>query len=114
MSIDQRKVVDFVGVRRSDGSCKLTISDHLPWNDPDHISQLQDKLNTYLAFIESGEIYEQYPDARGRDIEIEVICKHMPPLDEALPFLDHAATKIRGAGIKFAVRSLADVERDVV
>ncbi len=107
-------MVDFVGIRGSDGRCTLTVSDHLAWDDPAHLTQLQDKLNDYLAFIESGEIYQKFPDARGREIEIQVFCKHMPPSDDALPFLDHAAKKIRGAGIHFAVRALSDVEHDVV
>jgi hypothetical protein len=113
VSIDQRKVADFVGIRRSDGRCTLTISDHLPWDDPAHVAQLEDKLNDYLAFIEAGELYEKFPDARGREIEIQVICKHMPPEDDALAFLDYAAKKIRGAEIYFAVRALSEVEQDV-
>jgi hypothetical protein len=110
VSIQQRKVVDFVGIRRADGRCTLTISDHLPWDDPAHVAQLEDKLNDYLAFIEAGELYERFPDARGREIEIQIICKHMPPEDDVLPFLDYAAKKVRGASIHFAVRALSQVE----
>lgn len=109
MSIDHRKVVDFVGVRSSDGRCTLTISDHLSWDDSAHVEQLQDKLNDYLTFIESGELYQNFPDARGREIEIQVICKHMPPADDVLPFLEHAANKIRGAGIRFSLRGISDL-----
>jgi hypothetical protein len=114
VSIDQRKVVDFVGIRSSDGRCTLTISDHLRWDDPAHLAQLEDKLNDYLAFIEAGELYQKFPEARDRDIEIQVICKHMPPDDDALSFLDYAAKKIRATGIHFAVRELSQVEHDVV
>jgi hypothetical protein len=114
MSIDERKIVDFVGIRASDGRCTLTISDHLAWDDPDHVAQLEDKLNDYLAFIESGEIYQKFPEVSGREIEIQIICMHMPPADDALSFLEYAARKIRGAGIHFAVRELKQMERDVV
>ena len=113
MSIDQRKVIDFVSMGGSDGRCVLTISDHLAWDDPEHLAQLQDKLNDYLAFVESGEIYERFPKARECDLEIEVFCKQMPPADDPLPFLEHAAKKIRGAGIQFAVRGPADLEHHV-
>ena len=78
MSIDQRNVIDFIGTRHTDGRCTLTISDHLPCDDPEHILKLQDKLNDYLAYIESGEIYKVRPDAKGREIEIEVVCKYLP------------------------------------
>lgn len=35
------------------------VCDHIDGSDEDaHLSLLQDKLNTYLAFIESGEVFE--------------------------------------------------------
>ena len=114
MSIDERKIVDLVAIRASDGRCTLTISDHLAWDEPNHVAQLEDKLNDYLAFIESGELYQKFPEASGREIEIQVICMHFPPGDDALSFLDYAARRIRGAGLHFAVRELKQVERDVV
>ncbi|MEP7015056.1 MAG: DUF6572 domain-containing protein [Verrucomicrobiota bacterium] len=108
------KVVDFAGVRRADSRCVLTLSDHLRWDDPDQVSQLQDKLNEYLAFIESGEIYQTYPDAREREIEIQDVCKHLPTEGDGIPFIEHASEEIRRAGIHFAVRSLSEMEREVV
>jgi hypothetical protein len=55
----------------------LTISDHLPWGNfvQQHLEILRDKLNTYLAFVESGELIDQYPDAAGRKVIIDVIGK---------------------------------------
>jgi hypothetical protein len=114
VSIDDRKIVDFVGIRSSDGRCTLTISDHLAWDDPDHLARLQDKLSDYIAFIESGELCQKFPDTGGREIEIQVICQRYPPEGDALPFLAQAAEKIRGAGIHFAVRELSGVADDVV
>jgi len=55
MSVEQRKVIDFVGISKADGRAILTISDHLPWlADNEHLLILQDKINDYLAFLESG------------------------------------------------------------
>src|ERR1700692_653713 len=36
---------------------------------------LQDKLNTYLEFVESGQLYAKYPRAVGRKIVFEVMGK---------------------------------------
>ena len=62
MTIDQTGVVDFIGIDTA-GNVRLTISDHLEWdvNTKEHLFQLQEKLNCYLAFVESGEILETYP-----------------------------------------------------
>lgn len=70
MSVDQINVVDFIGVDNSTGHVVLTITDHIEWIDGDseHLLLLQEKLNTYLSFVESGEILETYPDAKDRPV----------------------------------------------
>jgi hypothetical protein len=106
MSVEQRKVVDSVGIGKADGRAILTISDHLPWlPENEHLLILQDKINDYLAFIESGEIYETYPQARGREIEIQVICKHTP-FGDAIRFLELAGETVRGAGFHFSAKTV--------
>ena len=37
---------------------------------------LQEKINTYLRFIESGEIYAAYPKAKGKRAVIRIIAKY--------------------------------------
>ena len=67
MSVEQTDVVDILGIDRETGHVVLTISDHLDWSDTvEHQTILQKKLNSYLAFVESGEILEQYPDCQGQ------------------------------------------------
>ena len=76
MSIEDSKVIDVVGIEKN-GDIILTISDHLPWDDEhNHLELLQEKINTYLSYIESGQILEDYPDATESNIVIEVVCKH--------------------------------------
>ena len=77
MTVDQTNIVDFVTISPESGDCSLTISDHLDWeNDHDeHIWKLQEKINSYLRFVEGGELYEKYPNAKGKRIEIRVIGK---------------------------------------
>jgi len=105
VSVEERKVIDAIGTRRSDGRVVLTITDHLPWlPDNEHLVALQDKLNDYLAFIESGELYSTYPLAHGREIEIQVIHEH-PPAGDAIPFLERVGRTIRAAGFHFASRT---------
>jgi hypothetical protein len=105
MSIEQRRVVDFVSTDKADGHITLTISDHLPWlPDNEHLLVLQDKINDYLAFLESGEIYDSYPKAHGREIEIQVYCKY-PPAGDGVRFLELASETVRKAGFRFSVHT---------
>ena len=67
---------------------------------------MQEKLNQYLGFIESGELLETYPDAQGRPVRIDVYFQYQPP-DEATQFLGKAEATIQNAGVTFEWRVLA-------
>jgi hypothetical protein len=99
MTVEQASVIDAIGTDRTSGAVHLTIADHLEWNR-EHMVMLQDKLNTYLAFVESGEIYSAYPDATGRNVVIDVVLKHRPN-DEAASFLEKIRSLIEQAGFSF-------------
>lgn len=67
---------------------------------------LQEKLNRYLAFIESGELIEQYPAAVGRSVRVDVRCKYAPTNDGER-FLRSARTAIEEAGFSLSWGVLA-------
>lgn len=81
MSVDDPNVVDAIGTERDTGVVVLTIFDQLDWDDDQHFVALQEKINRYLGFIESGEVLESYPQAAGRPLRIEVVCKCSPSKD---------------------------------
>ena len=101
MSIDQQGGVDSIGKDLSKNEVVLTISDHLEWGDNEHLLKLQEKLNAYLSFLESGEIYEAYPDAEGASFVIDIICKYDPD-PQGKAFLDQVEEIVSNAG--FGVR----------
>jgi hypothetical protein len=91
VSLDNPEVVDTVGTERDSGTIVLTIFDAWDWEDQRrHLLALQAKLNTYFAFVESGQIYESYPTAAGKALRIDVISRYPVP-DVALAFLEKAA-----------------------
>lgn len=105
MTIEQLDIVDFILVE-PEGDTVLTVSDHLAWEDEkEHLRHLQEKLNAYVRFIQSGEIYEKWPDAVGKPVLIEVVVKHPVPR-ESLWFFEKATAALMGAGYKFRVRAL--------
>ena len=107
MSIEQVDQVDFVSIERSSNIVVLTVSDHLDWSDElNHVRLLQDKLDAYLRFIEGGELMEQYPQARGRTITVEVVCKHEPTA-LGREFFGHTSEVLRAAQLGFRFRLLS-------
>jgi hypothetical protein len=104
MSINQTGIIDIISTT-PEGKVTLTISDHHPWQEVWHLSLLQDKINAYLQFIESGQVFEDYPEANGREFIIETVIKYSPTV-EALTFLEKCKEIITEAGIGFQWRVL--------
>lgn len=91
MTVEGTSIVDAVGTDKETGEARLSIFDHLPWDaEQEHLRLLQDKINVYLGFIESGEIYVSYPNAKGRSLVIDVFTKFRPT-EDAARFLKQAA-----------------------
>ena len=69
----------------------LTIVDSWSWdNEREHLLALQEKLNTYFEFVESGQVYEAYPSAIGKSLRIDIVTRYSLPL-AAQDFLGKAA-----------------------
>lgn len=98
MSIDDTDTVDFISVDES-GVVVLTISNHLNW-ESETLYKLQEKINCYLAFIESGAIFESYPNAKGKEMRISVFSKHQPNSDSE-KMIGEFGSVVEGAGIGF-------------
>jgi hypothetical protein len=100
MAVDEPDVIDMMSETKT-GHVVLRVSGHLDWRDSLlHQCTLQEKLNRYLAFVESGEILEQRPDAAARPIVIRVVCKHEPDAG-GRDFLQRACSAIEQAGFEF-------------
>jgi hypothetical protein len=98
MSVEQTDIVDFIGLDKTTGKVTLTISDHLDWTNSNyHMRKLQDKLNCYLRFCESGELYESYQDAKRRAIVFSIVAKY-PFSIEGREFFVKAEAEIKQAG----------------
>jgi len=101
MSVQDNGVVDIISIESQSGDVVLTVSDHLDWLDSiAHQEILQKKLNRYLAFVESGELLERYPDAKGRSVVIRVVLKFAPDVG-GREFLGRAGAVVASAGIGF-------------
>jgi hypothetical protein len=98
VSVEQFDIIDVVSTEKNSGHVVLTISDHLDWSDTvQHQIILQEKINRYLAFVESGEILESYPDAKEKPIVIKVVFKFSPDI-QGYEFLAKAKSVVESAG----------------
>jgi hypothetical protein len=101
MSVDQTEVVDFVHLDPKSDEVLLSISDQLGWDEDEgeHLLLLQEKLNTYLGYVEGGQLTSDFPHLKGKPIVIRVFGTY-PLSERALRFFDLAKGKIEEAGCK--------------
>lgn len=100
--------MDAIGVEASSGKVVLTISDHLDWGDETrHLTLLQDKLNAYVRFVESGELELTYPEAKGRTPVIDLVTSLEIPRGCAA-FLDRVRAALADTGIELRTRPLPE------
>jgi hypothetical protein len=110
MSIDQSNIVDSIGIDPTKNQVQLIVTDHLGWTgddrlDNEHMYLLQEKINAYLRFIESGEIYKAYPQARGKSLVIRVVAK-FGLSTKAQKFFDTMQNNLRSSGYKITFEKL--------
>lgn len=98
MALEKSSELDSIGIDKESGIVELSILDNMNWDDEEnHLFLLQEKINCYLAFIESGEINESYPQAVGRKTSIVIYSKYSLPRI-GLEFLTKALEVIQQAG----------------
>jgi hypothetical protein len=103
MSIEQANVIDLITSDTEDGHITLIISDGLEWGSQKHLIKLQNKLNSYLAFIQSGELLQKHPAAKGKRIHLDLVCRYEPD-EDSKQFLQLCAEAIMDAGYQFRYR----------
>ena len=84
MSILDTDIVDYIYLEDESEVPVLVVSDPLTWRPPEderHLDVLREKLNTQIAFVETGQIRAIYPPYAGGLVRVEVIGKC--PLTEA-------------------------------
>ena len=73
MSVVDINKIDGIGISRNEEKLVLLLTDHLDWSSEyDHLIQLQAKLNSYIAFLESQQYNEIYPNRKFLSFNIEI------------------------------------------
>jgi hypothetical protein len=113
MSIEQTDQIDGMAVDGEGGEyLRLLITDHLEWQESasslseyDHMSLLQDKINTYLSFLETEQYKEHYPDSDFTLAIIEIHFKY-GVTENCEKFLQTVQDQVGQHGIKIEALAL--------
>ena len=80
MSIVEGDKIDMVLTDKEKTYVVLVIADHLDWKEDEgeHLVLLQNKLNVYIHFLESGQFEQNRPDLVSLPVTIQVAAKFAP------------------------------------
>lgn len=104
MTVTKTDVVDSIYLERETGRIVLALLDELDWSDElAHLQLLQEKLNTYLAYVEGGGLEQQLEAGAsgtvppGTPVHVHIYAR-CPPTPKAQRFLQLAERTFAGAG----------------
>lgn len=86
--MQKHKQVDVVSLTPDGSTIVLSLVETRPWDTKgEHLLDLQAKLNTYLDFIESGQLFQKYPQAKGKKVLFRLQSTFAPSA-QALEFVE--------------------------
>lgn len=95
------KIVDLVALDEKNEIVHLIIMDEDTWDDPrQHIDALQEKVLTYVTFVENGTFYRKYPKAQVMGFMIKAVFLNKPN-SEGEKFIEEIADVLLDTGYRF-------------
>lgn len=101
-SIKDPGVIDAIAVDKSSNTLVLLAIDPFKWSiqEADHLKAIQEKMNTYVRFIESGEYREHYPDNEFDGFKIVLRFKYQFS-KHGIKFFEGGKKQLKERGIDF-------------
>lgn len=100
MSLDNPATVDALSDSSDGTTVSLTIIDGWDWSDEaKHLLALQAKINAYFDFVQSGQLFEVRPTARGKKLRIDLFLKYPLP-EKAVRFVQIASQAAKQLSIE--------------
>jgi hypothetical protein len=105
MSVVDTNQIDGLAQVGDSGNLVVLIVDPLAWIVPHHTMLLEKKINTALWFVQSGQIYQKYPNEKQRvenkeiKIVFQLVLKYSPD-SKGTEFLNKTKFALNSVGIE--------------
>ena len=97
------EVVDLVTFNHRRDEFVLHMIDDRDWSVPsEQLSEIREKVTSYLEYVLGGRLDRDFPDSQGRSVRFELDCCY-PPSDDLAYFIEATAGKLEELGIRFSV-----------
>jgi hypothetical protein len=101
-------VIDGVLASPDEQTYVILMTEDRPFRDStEQIDQLVEKINTYASYIESGQLWNDHPRARGKRLEVLMVCWDPPEQEEYRELVHRAAVLFSALGAELHVEVLS-------
>ncbi len=74
LNIENTDTIDGLAYEKDTSSLILLLADGMDWSDMNrHLLLLQEKLNTYIWYIDSGQYEEKYPNVKRVELRVSFL-----------------------------------------
>jgi hypothetical protein len=98
-------VIDLVLTSRDRGEYVLVLIEERPWDDPEAVADVTDRVNRCVSYVLDGHLTAEFPDTVGRDIRVDVRYEH-EPTDAVAALFARFARALAAKGLDFSVEIL--------
>jgi hypothetical protein len=107
MTLEDASTVDLV-VQKRDGSVVLAMFEDRPWDGSDErLRELEEKVNSYLAFVLEGHMRRQHPEIEADQVTIRL--DYFNRMDERTrSLLPMIQATLKEYGIDFAIHQVRE------
>jgi len=107
MSVVDKDIIDGIALSK-DKVIRLLLTDHLDWEEEyEHLLILQDKINSYLAFCESGQYKKVCKDCEAESVVFEIHFLY-EPTQNVYKFLEQIPAQVGELSVAIECRVSED------
>ena len=104
MTIEDEYGIDRITESLDGRTASLVMVEERQFTDSDEqIEQLVAKINTYVAYIQTGQLYSDFPQLAGRPLDVVLVCLEEPEGQRYRELLNLAAGLFDKHGAHFRI-----------
>lgn len=104
MTVENPDSIDQITVSDDGSSYTLVMVETRPFDGTEaQHDQIMEKINLYLEVVQTGQLLEQFPDMRGKEVKVRLVCMDEPDHPRLVELLRAGTGLFAKHGVDFAV-----------
>jgi hypothetical protein len=104
MTVRDADTIDHITLSEDESTCNLLMVEDRPFTGSSaQNEQIREKMNTYLTFVQTGQLAEQFPELAGKRMAVRLVCHEEPENESVIELLKVAAALFARHGADFSI-----------